>query len=202
LLDWDDFHWENFSIVRIGHSVPAPAAHVVAPDQVGDTILAYNRMRELGYERIGFVCGRESAAQPRRWFSGGYLMMQINEPVGRRIPPLVHGPEHSSQDLLHKLGDWLRRHKPDAVLTEHAGILALLKAANWKVPGQIGVAALSVLDGGADAGIYQNAQEIGRVAAETVIAQINRNERGCLENFRTTMIRGRWVDGKTLPPRA
>ena len=39
----------------------------------------------------------------------------------------------------------------------------------------------------------------GNVAAEALIAQIQRSERGQPTDPRTIMISGRWVDGPTLP---
>jgi hypothetical protein len=38
----------------------------------------------------------------------------------------------------------------------------------------------------------------GEVAAETIISQIQRGERGLPEDPRTIMVRGQWVDGPTL----
>jgi hypothetical protein len=38
----------------------------------------------------------------------------------------------------------------------------------------------------------------GEVAAENLIAQIQRGERGLPDDPRTIMVRGRWVDGPTL----
>jgi LacI family transcriptional regulator/LacI family repressor for deo operon, udp, cdd, tsx, nupC, and nupG len=41
----------------------------------------------------------------------------------------------------------------------------------------------------------------GEVAADTVIAEIQRGERGLPADPRTIMVRGRWVDGPTLATR-
>ncbi len=42
----------------------------------------------------------------------------------------------------------------------------------------------------------------GEVAAETIIAQIQRGERGLPPDPLSLMVRGRWVDGPTLAKRA
>jgi len=69
------------------------------------------------------------------------------------------------------------------------------------IPNQIGLATTTVLDGHADTGIYQNSEEIGRAAAETVIAQINQHHLGIPQVKRLILIEGVWRDGKTLPNR-
>jgi hypothetical protein len=69
------------------------------------------------------------------------------------------------------------------------------------VPDDVGLAALSVLDGDADAGIYQNPEEIGRVALLFVISLIHDNEHGVPPIFRQIVVEGKWADGKTLPAR-
>ena len=63
------------------------------------------------------------------------------------------------------------------------------------------VAALSLLDGNADAGIYQNPKEIGRAAIQLIISLIHHNERGLPEICRELLVERHWVDGNTLPPK-
>jgi DNA-binding LacI/PurR family transcriptional regulator len=58
-----------------------------------------------------------------------------------------------------------------------------------------------VLDGNADAGIYQNSDEIGKTAVQLLISLIHLNERGIPAIPREVLIKGRWVDGSTLPAR-
>jgi hypothetical protein len=76
-----------------------------------------------------------------------------------------------------------------------------LEEIGYLVPNDIGLASLSVLDGNADAGIYQNSEEIGSAAAETLILMINRNHIGIPKIFREILIEGKWTDGMTLPCR-
>lgn len=198
--DWKEFDWSHFSVVRIGHSVAMPEVAAVAADQVSNTILAFNKIKECGYERIGFVCGRDTSAEPRRWFAGGFLMMQLNEPVKNRIPPLLLEQRNADEDRK-KLLAWFKRHKPDAILNEYAPMRSMLESIGCKIPGDVGLATMSVIDGNSDAGIYQNPELIGRAASEFAIALINRNQTGVWPNYRTTTVKGKWVDGKTLPVR-
>lgn len=68
----------------------------------------------------------------------------------------------------------------------------LLQKLGWKVPEDIAVASTSVLDGNADAGIFQNSDNIGRAAVEMLIGLINCNQAGfpklCQEALVATQI--------------
>lgn len=74
-----------------------------------------------------------------------------------------------------------------------------LAKVGYEVPSDMGLAAFSVLDGGADADIDQNSREIGRAAVQMLISLINHNERGIPEMCRELLVEDRWVNGSTLP---
>jgi LacI family transcriptional regulator len=59
-----------------------------------------------------------------------------------------------------------------------------------------------VLDGHADAGIYQNSLEVGSAGVQLLISLLHHNQRGIPEIPREVLVPGRWVDGSTLPPKA
>jgi DNA-binding LacI/PurR family transcriptional regulator len=202
-VDWGEFPWEEFSIVRFGRSLAEPRTHMVSSDQVGDSALAGQKMRELGYDRIGFVgdrgLGRDWERQPR--FLAGFQLWQTQIPEALRIPPLGLKRKDPREDLEHLVA-WLQLHRPDAILTEVSETKPMLEAAGLRIPQDIGIAATSILDGNADAGIFQNPEAIGKAAMEVLIALINRNERGIPSVSRSTNLEGTWVNGTTLPSRA
>jgi DNA-binding LacI/PurR family transcriptional regulator len=55
---------------------------------------------------------------------------------------------------------------------------------------------------GIDAGINQHAEAIGRIAAETLVKQINVSERGEPRYPCRILVESRWQDGKSLPRKA
>ena len=99
------------------------------------------------------------------------------------------------------LTSWLKREKPDAILTDHRSLPDLLKTCGYRVPDDIGLAATTILDCPIDAGIYQNPEEIGYVAALVAMSLIHDNSRGEPAIQREVLIKGRWVNGTTLPQR-
>lgn len=196
--DWSGFHWERFAAIRFGWSIKTPQVHLVTSDQAGNTLLALDKIREKGYQRIGFVYGRENARNAM--FQSGFLMGQSEMEPSQRIP-VLRLSEAVSNNNTERLAAWLKEYRPDAILTEHAPLPEMIQKLGYKVPDDLGLAALSVLDGNIDAGIDQNPEEIGRVAFLMAFTLINDNTRGIPPIFRQTLVAGKWAEGHCLPDR-
>lgn len=198
--DWGEFNWKRFSIVRLGRSIEQPGGHMVTTDQVANTLLAVEKIRARGYRRIGFV-GFDAAADTKWLFEAGFLRAQMGMPPKERVPILGLdrlNPRASQPALLR----WLKKEKPDAVLTVLKELPKMLDECGCRAPDDIGLAALSVADLPIDAGIDQNALEIGRVSALTLTSLIHDQDRGIPKNCRQILIPGAWVDGSMLPVRS
>jgi DNA-binding LacI/PurR family transcriptional regulator len=193
--DWTDFHWENFCVVRFGHSISNPRAHMISSDQLTDGLIAFENIWARGYRRIGLV----SLPKSNTRFGAGYLFSQMRLSPATRIPPLVFPENHDERTRCRTVKAWLNKHTPDAILTDVREMRETLLTLGYKVPSDLGLAAFSVLDGGADAGIDQNSREIGKAAVQMLISLINHNERGIPEVCRELLIEGSWVNGGTLP---
>lgn len=191
---WKGLNWENFSVVRFGHSVINPRTHLVTSDQLTDGMIAVENIWAKGYRRIGLAISE--TAQTR--FSAGYFYRQKEWPFEQRIPALEL-PECGNTREVARLRAWLDQYRPDAILTDLKALPEWLAQTGYHVPNDIGLAALSVLDGGIDAGIDQNSEEIGRAAVQMLISLINHNECGIPRICRELLVEGSWVDGKTLP---
>ena len=194
--DYRQVNWDDFCIVRFGHSINYPHAHMVTSDQLTDGVIAYENILKNGYNRIGLATSFKMQTR----FSAGYLFSQAKWNPSIRLSPLVLSQERGDGDkkLLKK---WLMTNKPDAIVTDVGELRGLLSEIGWKVPEDVGLAALSVLDGNADAGINQNSYEIGRAAVQLLISLINHNESGIPNICRELLVEGSWVDGSTLPPK-
>lgn len=199
-LNLPDFDWSLFSIVRFGASVRAPRAHIVTSDQTKCATLAFTRMRERGYQRIGYVTSIRLEQNTEGFFRAGYLSSQdsLVPPLPSPLTPLVLNEDASSADLP-VLREWLNLASPDAIITSVSRVPRLLAEAGYKVPRDVAVATLSVLDGNVDSGIDQNSIEIGRVASSTLASLIHQNERGVPQTCRRILVEGTWVDGKSVP---
>jgi LacI family transcriptional regulator len=198
-FDWNGFHWDAYSVARFCRGLGQPPLHLITADQVSNVILAFQRIRERGYKRIGFLTGR--ASEGGAMFETGFLVAQrYARSELTPLPPLSLEEVDARADE-REVKRWLRLTKPDAILTDVASAGSLLAKAGVRVPDDVGLAALSVLDGNADAGVYQNPGEIGRVGVLLVTSLINDGARGIPPIFRQILIAGEWVDGSSLPPR-
>jgi LacI family transcriptional regulator len=195
---WDDFRWERFSAMRFGRSVASPRLHVVTSDQVANTMLAFREMRARGYGRIGFVTGH--AAERGALYKAGFHMAQEWVSTEARLPSLTLDDTDAAASRK-RLSQWLREARPDAILSDVAALGTMLPRIGCRVPEDVGLAALSILDGGASAGINQNPEEIGRVAVLLILSLMNDHALGVPSVFRQILIEGSWVDGNTLPIR-
>jgi LacI family transcriptional regulator len=193
--NWDDFPWDKFSAVRFGYCVPSPQVNIVTSDQLSNSLLAFSKIRLLGYRRIGFVTGFHSST----WHRAGFLVAQADFKPGNQVQPLILDSKNRKQTQKVFL-NWLKKNKPDAILTDVSAVREMLETGGYHVPDDMGLAVFSVLDGNADAGIYQNPEYIGKAAVEMLISLINHHYTGIPEICRELLIEGKWVDGSSLPP--
>ena len=178
-----------------------PGLHLVASDQFSNAVLAFRKIRENGYRRIGFLTARGAKVHGLFW--PGYLVAQTDAAAEDKLaslPPLIIDEDDHRADEK-RVARWVRLHRPDAILTDVAAAKEMLDKAGCRVPEEVGLAALSILDGKADAGIYQNSEEIGRVGVLLTISLINDGAFGIAPIFRQILVAGKWVDGSSLPRR-
>jgi DNA-binding LacI/PurR family transcriptional regulator len=160
-------------------------------------MIAVENIWQKGYRRIGLVISERAHTR----FSAGYYYRQKEWPLEQQIPALKL-PEAGGGREVAYLRAWLAQYRPDALLTDLRTLPTWLQQCGYRVPKDLGLAALSVLDSGIDAGIDQNSAEIGRSAVQLLISLINHNECGIPKICRELLVEGSWVDGKTLPTRA
>jgi DNA-binding LacI/PurR family transcriptional regulator len=197
--DWAGFHWENYAAVRMGRSLVNPPLYQVASDQFSNIVLAFDKIREKGYRRIGFLSGR--ASHKGGSFKAGFLMAQSDaEEELPALAPLYLHENDPIQDQK-RFQRWMKEQRPEAILTDVAATRKMLAKAGCRAPEDVGLAVLSILDGNADAGIYQNSEEVGRVAVLLTISLINEGAQGVPPIFRHILVAGEWVDGSSLPQR-
>ena len=190
--------WDQFSLVRLGYSVTNLPCDKVASAHVNASMLTFEKTVALGYRRIGFVCS--AGVQKLFLYQAGFAQAQSALPEKQRLPPLQLAEEDPARDE-RQLIAWVKKQKPDAILSFVAEAPAMLRKNGWRIPEDVAYATLSIHDGNADSGIDQHPFEIGKTAVENLISMINHDIRGLPAVCRTSLIEGTWVDGTTLPPR-
>ncbi|MGJ8641221.1 MAG: LacI family DNA-binding transcriptional regulator [Opitutaceae bacterium] len=197
--DWTGFEWNHFSVIRLGRSIHQLQGHVVSANQVANTILAFEKIQEKGYERIGFITSPPDSNAALS--DAGFLRAQRQAPENQHVP-ICSILNESDEVVVSKIKAWVLKNKPDAILTNVQRVPSALKSAGFRIPEDIALASLSTLDIDSDSGIYQNPRNIGKVAMHKVIAQIKTNAYGIPDESNETQVRGIWVDGKDMPSRS
>ena len=206
VLHWEDFDWNKFSVVRFGLSVPSPDSNVVTADLHRATVMAIGKIREYGYRRIGMTVKEEHNRRVGGSILSGFLYAQTMLNLKPALPPLMTFVQTWTADELSRqkaaLEVWLKRHQPDAVLTSDIEVPGMMRDLGHRIPQAIAVAGTTVCDiPGVDAGVDQHAEAIGRTAVETLLKQMNVNERGEPRHPVRILVESRWQDGKSLPPK-
>jgi DNA-binding LacI/PurR family transcriptional regulator len=181
--------------VRFGSSVTNLRAHTITSDQSHCSRLAYEKLKELGHTRIGYVSDELFETNTKGHFREGYLNAQEElSPRRGHLDILMLNPDSRSQPK--EVLAWIKKQKPEAIVTSSSTLHGLLDGLGIRVPADIVVATTSVLDGNFDMGADQNSYEIGRVAVSTLASLIIENERGIPTYQRRILVEGRWVAGK------
>lgn len=187
-----ELEWAWFSAVTIGHTLREPRLHRVSPHQVHNVQRLLQILRELGYRRPGLAVSPRLHERTRRHWMAGYLVEQQELRARDRVPPLMKRFEEPRQ-----FAAWLKRYRPDVIVSGKLDrTMQLVEAAGLRVPEDIGVAGTGI-DYDA-AGIDEGFDQIGRVAVETLVGLMHRQERGVPAVPMHILLEGRWRDGPTL----
>lgn len=197
ISDWKEFSWSEYATVCLSRTITYPKTHFVTSAQNANTMMAFERTRKLGYQRIGFVC----EFWRKRFFGIGYSWAQRKLPPDQRLPLLAMEPNITNAQQKKLIKQWIEETKPDAIITDNKQLPDVIQELGYRVPEDIGLVTTSIHDTPIDAGIDQNPEEIGRAAVRTVVSLLNERKFGIPEIVNEILIEGKWVDGLLLPPR-
>lgn len=193
-LDWP---WEQFSSVTFGFSVASPGLDRVTNDQFGTMEMLIRNAVERGYRRIGWVSCEIDESRVRWAWSAAFLTKARRHPECCFLPPLIPKDFVSAGELL----AWIKREKPDLIITGQYAHLNALRDAGLAVPKKVGVLLTTLREDDIEtSGAYQNDRRIGGVAVEAVVAMLNRNDRGVPGCPLRTLVSSEWRGGNTVRP--
>src|SRR5882757_1871649 len=87
LLDWQDFDWTKFSVIRFGMSVQNPDSNLVTSDAYRATVMAIKQIHDYGYRRIGLTVNEEYNQRLGGNFLSGYFYAQTLLKLKKLPPP-------------------------------------------------------------------------------------------------------------------
>lgn len=193
--------WKHFATAAISHTLVRPLVNRASHAHYNGMFLALRQLRHHGYRRIGFATRLEQSERVASSWLAALLVYQQTIPEGNRIKPLLSPV--SVHDVMDKaaFNDWVRREKPDAVVSNLAEVLDLLLGAGFRVPEDIGYASIDLTNTRVPwSGVDQQAQEVGAATVDLVVTQLQNNEFGLPKYPKTVNIDGIWREGNTLLP--
>ena len=207
-----DLDWSKFSCVKIDYFPHEPLVHNITNYQTDIIRLAMRKLMKSGYRRIGFVMHRGwDHAVDRNWMAG-FLCEQQEAEKRDRIPAYLYPAPHPVERWLKEsisivpeipsFEKWMRKYRPDAILSNSAFVQPVFEALNIRIPEDVAFVDLFLSDfTGACAGVRQNHERVGALAVELVSAQLKHNKLGIPEFPTTTFVEGTWFSGATCPLR-
>ncbi len=189
--------WRNHACVITGVRTRNPTLPFCCVDHHALVIQAFERARELGYERPGLVVDERIDRLVDGRFSSGMWVSQQSLPPRDRIPGF-YKVEEARQDaaLFHR---WRERFRPDVLFTLYNVARDWVEAAGLRVPEDIGLVQLERRPGNeAWAGMDQHNDLTGEAAIDMLVAMLHNNESGLQDFPRASLISGSWVGGETV----
>jgi LacI family transcriptional regulator len=207
------FEWENFSAVKIDYFPHQPVLHNVTNNQCDIIRLAMQKVLASGYERIGLVMHRGWDHAVDHLWTAGYLCEQQHLAPSKRVPAHIFPGPYPVEAWFNEsdapvvadfepFSKWLRRYRPEVIISKGSFVLPLLKRLGLRIPGDVAFVDVFLEEpDGATAGVRQNHKTVGTVAVEILAGQLQHNKFGVPEIPTTTFVEGTWFDGMTCPVR-
>lgn len=185
-----DLDIQGFASVTIGTSLRSPVMHRISSDCYQGGQLAFDKVVERGFSRIGLVLSRSlNDRNNGRWLAA-FLERQQTRPIESRVAPLViDGDDHAC------LRHWLRQHRPDVILLAEPSLGDAIRGhtdVNSPAPEMVWL----VMDspGQNVTGLDLQPRLLGALAVDRVVDLIHRNERGMPSISQTLLLESRWVE--------
>lgn len=180
--------WHRFSCVAIGPSLVSPVLNSACGDQYQAIMLALERLRLLGYRRIGLLIHPDAD----RRHQGKYQAAVAHTATPETPRPLVMA--HPSDAVLRA---WLKQYKPDVVISDVDANFDRLVRLGIRIPQKIGFTSLVRSGRKEISGVETYPEQIAGAAVLRLQQMLYENQTGIPELPSCTMLPGKWVDGIT-----
>jgi LacI family transcriptional regulator len=192
--DLHDIEWASFSAVRMVYFWGHPELNIVTPDYYQQFLHALIQLKQMGYRRIGLYLYPIHDQRILFKWKAIFLLFSSELAAKCRVPVLVQ-KERSSKDFM----KWVKQHDVDLVISYSHVPLEWMREAGCRVPEERGFFSLNIHAGRtACAGLNLNPSSIGKVAVETLAAQIHRNEKGLPAHPIHISVPGEFHQGPTI----
>lgn len=192
-----EIEWGKFAALSLDYSLLRPVLNRVTDDHAFGIERVLAEILRRGYRRPGLVLRASQDVRTHHTRLGVFLVNRGLQPQLEAVPPLIL-PEDRWDDA--RFAAWVRRERPDVVLTEELALPSAARALGLRVPTDLGIAFFhKEQPARALSGLQIDSAAIGATAASLLIRMIETNERGEARVPTTTLVQSfTWHDGRTL----
>jgi LacI family transcriptional regulator len=197
-----ELNWEEFCVVKVDSRHMDPPVTFVSTDQFHGVRLSLQKLRALGYQRIGLAVGLQDEEATDDMHVSGYLLETAPDEAKLSIPPLLFPRGADTDAVVPLLQSWVKEQRLDAVLCNWTNIRTMLTSAGFRVPQDLGCACLCLPKQTPSlAGIVSNMGLVGERVAALLATLMRTERRGVPALATTTYVQGIWYDGSSAPQR-
>ncbi|MBK8476858.1 MAG: LacI family DNA-binding transcriptional regulator [Opitutaceae bacterium] len=193
--------WDEYCAVKFDSHRVLPEFTLVSVDQFHYTRLAFRRMRELGYRRIGLAVARRDEVVLDGPHTAALLLEQAGIADEDRVAPFLIESGIGLRAVGRAIGEWVRGERIDAVISNLTQVWWLVRPYKTDGGRPVASAALCMVRRVPHvAGIDGNIGLVGTHAADLLAGLLQAGRSGVPLAATRTYIRGTWRDGATAPP--
>lgn len=198
----DPEKWAPFAIVQCGRYQASLPITTIRPNIFQSVQLAFNKVVERGYQRIGFaLCSHPQLIEDDLARQGAAFSLLKNYVQPKNQIEPYCGRFDDGETFI----KWVREVEPDAVIGFGFYLYYVLRDAGFQIPEEIAYVALHGNPPGSEdvdlAYLDQDRNEIACRAMLQINQMIRVNENGLQENAQQILISSKWVEGPSLAPR-
>jgi DNA-binding LacI/PurR family transcriptional regulator len=166
--------------------------------------LLCHELRHRHYKRIGlFLPKKWDRYDYNRSRAAHWVEYQLYHHPADYIPPLLLPEETlASPSMVNPipLKQWIKKWKPDVLVSAHPAMIDWVRQCGYKVPETIGYAALDLPENtpGPVAGLFQNVDLLGRAAMTLLHNQLLTGQLGLPAVPQGTAVSMTWIPGKSI----
>lgn len=190
----------NLAAVTFGFGLSGLPLHRTSTNVTQGMLDVFLRLEQRGYRRIGIAITPWADFRAGHTYSGALLHHQQSLPASRRVPLLLLPHKQAAQNRP-LFETWLRKYRPDVLISIPEPILDWLAALKLRVPEDIGlfihdwVPSMDTL-----CGMNHRRNEVAAAAIDLLTAHLHHYEYGLPEAPRQILIPPTFVEGPSLRP--
>jgi DNA-binding LacI/PurR family transcriptional regulator len=134
------FGWEHFSVATISFSIVEPRVTNAGAAVFQAMARLMAELLARGYRRVGYITSRDFERRVDTLAGGAFRLFQREFAAPDRLEPLIFDYDVETEGVR----SWLRRERPDVIVTRLPNVYEAIVALGYGVPGDLGFAHLDL----------------------------------------------------------